>query len=187
MPRNFKIRSFFLLFLFLFLSCKNKITDKEEIAINIINDNFEILMEEISFYKRPPKSDVDKEENKPVYLIGSSAITSDSSEPIEKFRKKFNLENKNIEPFFFLIKNIPQNKIKEHHIQLLQGDNFDKIPNKSDIILVEFANVLIDDSHKFASINVIMSIGIAAISEIYYFKKIKNKWVFCGKELLYLG
>lgn len=161
-------------------SCKNKKETNQQVAINIMNQNFDILMDSVSFFDL---SKVSKNINDNMVIhLNAEVITIDVKESEKKFRTKFGVEQEKIDPTFFKIKSIPTNKVNNYSIKLVSH-----ISNSDNSVNVSFVNFLIDKSNKFSSITVIKSRGIGAKFEIYYFKQINGKWIFDGKELLALG
>lgn len=176
MVGNFKIS----LLILLMFSCKNKQETKQQIGISIINQNFEVLMNSVSYFDL---SKVSKNVKEDINVnLNAEVMAMDVEESEKMFKTKFKLEQEKIDPIFFKIKKIPVNKISNYPIILVSN-----VSKSKDSVNVGFMNFLIDSSSKFSSITVITSRGIGAKFEIYYFKKVKGKWAFVGKELLALG
>lgn len=177
MVGNFKI----IFLILLMFSCENKKKNNEEVATDIINQNFEILVDSISYFdlSKIPENAIN--ENINVHL-NAEVMAMDVQTSTEMFKNKFKFNQKKINPIFFKIKKIPINKIDHYPIALASNISEDK-----NIVNVSFVNFFIDDANKFASITVIKSRGIGAKFEIYYFKHVDGKWIFDGKELLALG
>ncbi len=162
-------------------SCENKQKNNEQIATNIINQNFGILIDSVSYFDLSKMSKNAIDDNIIVNL-NTEVGAMDSQESIEMFKAKFKIKQKNIDPIFFKIKKIPENKVDKYPITLVSNTS-----KSRNVVNVSFMNFFIDSSNKYSSITVIKNRGIGAKFEIYYFKQVNGKWVFDGKELLALG
>jgi len=177
MAGNFKV----LFLILLMLSCESRQKNNDQTAINIIDQNFEILMDSISYFdlSKMPKNAIN---DNIVVNLNAEVMAMDVQESIEMFKAKFKLKQRKIDPIFFKIKKIPVDRVDNYPINVVSST-----PKNHNSVNVNFVNFLIDNSNKFASITVIKDRGIGTKFEIYYFKQINGKWMFDGKELLALG
>lgn len=102
MVGNFKV----LLLILLMFSCESRQKNNENTAMNIINQNFEVLMDSISYFDLSKMSKNTVSDNISVDLT-AEVMVMDLQRSTEMFKSRFKLEQKKIDPIFFKIKEIP--------------------------------------------------------------------------------
>lgn len=175
MVGNFKYFVFILLYTTLF-SCQNK-QDKSQLGKELITENLPILLDNLDYF------DVSESPLSVGIYQYVGEIKSDQKMVIEKFQKKFNLNDDEMPEYQIKIEKIPQ-KIGNYSIFLNKDNEFHK---KSNMINISFVNLIISKNNKYASIEVVKSLGSGAKFEIYHFKQDNGKWIFAGKEIIGLG
>lgn len=175
MVGNFKYFAFILLYITLF-SCQNK-KEKSQLGKELITENLPILLDDLDYF--------DLSENPSSVGIYQyvGEIKPDQKIVIEKFQNRFNLNGEEIFKYQIKIEKIPK-KIGVYSISLNTDNGFHK---KSDMINISFVNFIISKNNKYASIEVVKSLGSGAKFEIYHFKQNNSKWMFVGKEIIGLG
>ncbi|MFC3754787.1 hypothetical protein ACFONJ_02200 [Chryseobacterium tructae] len=163
-------------------SCKDEQKNNEHIAASIIDQNFTVLMDHISYFdmSKIPGSKVNNDSI--VVHLYAGIGTMYLKDAISLFKEKFKLNQEKFEPLYFGITHIPLNSVDNYPIKLIQ-----EIPKPYNTVNVELLNCLMDQSGKFATITVVKSRGIGSKIEIYFFKQRNGKWIFDGKELFGLG
>lgn len=175
MVGNFKYLVFFVLY-FSCLSCQDR-EKKAQLGTELITENLAILLDDLDYFKIS-----DDSLGIGVYqYVGK--IKSDQEIVIKKFQDKFNLNNETIFNDPIKLKKVP----KKMGIYPLFFDTDNTFQKQNNIIKVSFVNLIISKNNQCASIEVVKSLGSGAKFEIYYFKQVKGKWMFDGKELLALG
>lgn len=175
MVGNFKYFVFILLYITLF-SCQNK-KEKSQLGKELITENVPTLLDNLDYF------DVSGSHLSVGIYQYVGEIKSDQKMVIEKFQNKFNLNNEEIFKHQIKIEQIPK-KIGNHLIFLNTDNKFHK---KSDMINISFVNFIISKNNKYASIEVVKSLGSGAKFEVYHFKQDNGKWIFIGKEIIGLG
>ncbi|WP_160138121.1 hypothetical protein [Chryseobacterium sp. c4a] len=163
-------------------SCKDEQKNNEHVAARIIDQNFTVLMDNISYFdmsKIPQNRG--KSDSIAVHLYAGIG-TMYLQEAISLFKEKFKLKQEKFEPLYFGITHIPMNSVDNYPINLVK-----EIPKPDNIVHIELLNCLMDQSGKFATITVVKNRGGGSKVEIYFFKQRNGKWIFDGKELLGLG
>lgn len=175
MVGSFKYFTFILLYITLF-SCQNK-KEKSQLGKELITENLPTLLDNLDYFDlsgRPSSVQI-------YQYVGE--IRSDQKMVIEKFQNKFNLNNEEIFKCQIKIEKIPK-KIGNYSIFLNTENKFYK---KSDMITISFVNFIISKNNRYASIEVVKSLGSGTKFEIYHFKKDNGKWIFVEKEIIGLG
>lgn len=184
MVGNFKILIIISLFETLF-SCSIKNTNKDA-GKEILYQNFNAFLTDLPIFPSKENSDGIL----PVIVLDS--ITKNEliiQECGEDCFNKINLEgfkiNRNSKYILFKIDNLPKS-IAIKKIKLKKNNEKIKI---SEYVELSFSNLYIDNDISKAFIIVTKDeIGSkGGITEVYFFKKINDKWIFYKKELLLLA
>ncbi|WP_123902278.1 hypothetical protein [Chryseobacterium arthrosphaerae] len=175
MVGNFKYFVFILFYITLF-SCQNK-QEKSQLGKELITENLPILLDNLDYF------DVSESPLSVGIYQYVGEIKSDQNIVIEKFQNKFNLNDEEISEYEIKLEKIPK-KIGNHFVFLNTDNAFHK---KSSMINISFVNLIISKNNKYASIEVVKSLGSGAKFEIYHFKQDNGKWIFAGKEIIGLG
>jgi hypothetical protein len=175
MVGNFKYLVLFLLY-FSCSSCQDK-EKKAQLGNELISKNLNVLLDNLDYFNTS-----DNPLTVGIYqYVGVNK--SDQEIIIKKFQDKFSLKNGKIFNNFIRLEKIPK-KNGRYSLFLDTDNTFQK---RHDIIKVSFVNLIISNDNKYASVEVIKSLGSGSKSEIYYFKQINGRWIFESKELIALG
>lgn len=175
MVGNFKYLMAFLIYFSLFSCQKNEKIN--ELGNELILENLPVLLDNLDYFNT---NDVPISVGIYQYV---GEIKSDQKMVLKKFQNRFNLNNEKIFSGQIKLGEIPE-KIGNYSLFLDTHNTFQK---RSDIINISFANLIISENNKYASIEVVKSLGSGAKFEIYYFKQKNGKWIFVEKEVIALG
>ena len=163
--------------LLLFCICCQNVKKDRSLSKIIIYGNLPILLDDLDYF-----SYSDDSLSVGIYqYVGE--VKSDQQLILQSFRKKYPSTNGRILQSSLRLSELP--KIVNNYQVFLDTDN--SFSFKSNTIKVTFVNLVVSEDGRYASIEVVKSLGSGSKFEIYYFKLLDEKWSFDGKELIASG
>lgn len=163
--------------LLLFCICCQNLKKDQSLSKTLIYENLPILLDDLDYFNYS-----DNSLSVGIYeYVGE--LKSDQKFILESFRKKYPSMNGRILQSSLKLSGLPK-KVNNYNVFLDTDNSF---AFKSNIIKVSFVNIVVSEDSRYASIEVVKSLGSGSKFEIYYFKLMDEKWYFDGKELIALG
>lgn len=181
MDGNFKLIIFFYSFGIL-LSCSTK--DKDEEGNKLLQQNFNIFLKDLPVF--PSTKDL----NGVLPIVVNDSVTVNKliigeckEECFDKINKEGFSINEDTNYILFKVNSLPKNVSLK---KITLKNNNQKL---NEYIEISFSNLYINNDNNKAFIIVSKDeIGSkGGFTEVFYFKKMKNKWFFYKKELLLIS
>ncbi len=165
----------------LLINCSEK-ADYSKIGNKIISENTNVIFDSLNIFDVDAKHDVELKGaiNEDSSIFYNYNLTVIDSSFIKKLRiKRFNI--KNVKDFKLTL---PKSFVIDHRQYSIKNI---EPPGKT--IWIELFNFYIDEKNNEAFLMVKKGVkgGIGYKTDIYYFKKFKDKWKYIGKDVISIG